>query len=118
MALPSSMAPTRWREWSTSSFATTIMAPQATVEYGNTLDKDSGEDNASFIFGAGDEKTQVAGVINFYHRNSIANRDRGFSAVPPFLSTNASPYNLQLSRDAVVAAIQAADGYAGGTNGC
>ena len=75
----------------------------ATVEYGNTLDKDSGEFNASVIFGAGDEKTLVTGVIDFYHRNSIANRDRGFSARPPFLSTNASPYNLQLSRDAVVA---------------
>ena len=80
---------------------------EAKVEYGNTLDKDSGEYAASLIFGAGDDKTQVAGVMNFYHRNSIANRDRGFSAVPPFLSTNASPYNLQLSRDAVVAAIQA-----------
>ena len=80
---------------------------EAKVEYGNTLDKDSGEYAASLIFGAGDDKTQVAGVTNFYHRNSIANRDRGFSAVPAFLSTNASPYNLQLSRDAVVAAIQA-----------
>jgi iron complex outermembrane recepter protein len=79
----------------------------ATVEYGNTLDKDSGEENASVIFGAGDEKTLVTGVMNFYHRNSIANRDRGFSAKPPALSTNASPYNLRLSRDAVVAAIQA-----------
>ena len=79
----------------------------ATVEYGNTLDKDSGEFNASVIFGAGDEKTLVTGVINFYQRNSIANRDRGFSARPPGLSTNASPYNLQLSRDAVVTAIQA-----------
>jgi iron complex outermembrane receptor protein len=79
----------------------------ATVGYGNTLDKDSGEFNASLIFGAGDEKTLVTGVMNFYDRNSIANRDRGFSARPPFLSRNASPYNLQLSRDAVVAAIQA-----------
>ncbi|MGI8955460.1 MAG: TonB-dependent receptor plug domain-containing protein [Chthoniobacterales bacterium] len=79
---------------------------EAALEYGNTLDKDSGEESASLLFGAGDEKTQVAGVINYYHRNAIANRDRGFSAVPPFLSTNASPYNLELSRDAVVAAIR------------
>ena len=78
----------------------------ATVEYGNTLDKDSGEFNASIIFGAGDEKTLVTGVINFYHRNSIANRDRGFSAKPPFLSTNASPYNLELSRPSVLAALK------------
>ena len=80
---------------------------EAKVEYGNTLDTDSGEYAASLIFGAGDDKTQVAGVMNFYHRNSIANRDRGFSAKPPFQSTNASPYNLQLSRDAVVASIRA-----------
>jgi len=79
---------------------------EATVEYGNTLDKDSGEESASLLFGAGDEDTQVTGVINYYHRNAIANRDRGFSAVPPALSTNASPYNLELSQNAVVDAIQ------------
>lgn len=55
---------------------------EAKVEYGNTLDKDSGEYSASLLFGAGDEKTQVTGVANFYHRNSFANRDRGFSAKP------------------------------------
>ena len=80
---------------------------EATVEYGNTLDKDSGESSASLLFGVGDDKTQVSGVLNYYRRNSIANRDRGFSVKPPFLSTNSSPYNLELSRDAVVAAIQA-----------
>src|SRR5689334_2679156 len=53
---------------------------EATVEYGNTLDKDSGLYSASLIFGVGDEKTNITGAANFYHRNSIANRDRGFSA--------------------------------------
>ena len=77
------------------------------MEYGNTLDKDSGEYSASLLFGVGDDKTQVTGVMNFYHRNSFANRDRGFSAKPPFLSNNASPYNLRLSRSAVIGAIQA-----------
>jgi iron complex outermembrane receptor protein len=77
---------------------------EATVEYGNTLDKDSGEYAASMIFGVGDGNTNVSGVMNFYHRNSIANRDRGFSAKPPFLSSNASPYNLQLSTAAVAEA--------------
>ena len=80
---------------------------EARVEYGNTLDKDSGEYSASLLFGVGDDKTQVTGVMNFYHRNSFANRDRGFSAKPPFLSNNASPYNLRLSRSAVIGAIQA-----------
>ena len=64
---------------------------EATLEYGNTLDKDSGEVGASLLFGAGDQNTQVTGVFNYYHRNSIAYRDRGYSAVPPFLSKNASP---------------------------
>ncbi len=72
---------------------------EASIEYGNTLDKDSGEYAGSIIFGAGAKDTNVTGIVNFYHRNSIANRDRGFSAVPPFLSSNASPYNLQLGSD-------------------
>jgi len=79
---------------------------EATVEYGNTLDKDSGEFAASAIFGVGNntQDTNITGVLNYYHRNSIANRDRGFSAVPPFLSSNASPYNLQLSSNVAGAA--------------
>src|SRR5436190_648689 len=46
----------------------------------------------------------ITGVLNYYHRNSIANRDRGFSLTPPFLSSNNSPYNLQLSSDVAGAA--------------
>jgi iron complex outermembrane receptor protein len=43
-------------------------------------------------------------VLNYYHRNSLFDRDRGFSnqAKPP--STSSSPFNLQLSREAVIAA--------------
>ncbi len=77
---------------------------EAAVGYGNTLDKDSGEFRAYVVFGVGDGNTQVTGEMNYYQRNSIFNRDRGFSAVPPFLSSNATPYNLQLSRDVVIAA--------------
>ncbi len=77
---------------------------EATVEYGNTLDKDAGLYSADLIFGIGDDKTQVTGTMNFYHHNSVFNHDRGFSARPPFLSSNASPENLQLSRDVVIAA--------------
>ncbi|HEV3147723.1 MAG TPA: TonB-dependent receptor plug domain-containing protein, partial [Chthoniobacterales bacterium] len=77
---------------------------EARVEYGNTLDKDSGEFDSSAIFGVGNADTNITGVLNYYHRNSIANRDRGFSAVPPFLSSNNSPYNLQLSSNVAVAA--------------
>jgi len=77
---------------------------EASIEYGNTTDKDSGEYRASLIFGVGDANTSITGVANFYHRNSIFNRDRGYSAVPPFLSSNATPPNLQLTYDTVVAA--------------
>ncbi len=77
---------------------------EATAQYGNTLDKDSGLYTASLVFGVGNDTTNITGAANFYHRNSIANRDRGFSAKPAFLSSNTSPYNLQLSSDVAAAA--------------
>ncbi len=77
---------------------------EATVQYGNTLDKDASQFIADVTFGIGDEKTQVTGVLDYYHQNSVFNRDRGFSAVPFFLSTNASPLNLQVSSDVAAAA--------------
>lgn len=77
---------------------------EATIEYGNTTEEDSSEFQSSLLFGVGDGKTNVSGTINYYHRNSIANRDRDYSAFPPFLSSNASPYNLQLSKLAVAEA--------------
>src|SRR5438552_3541825 len=77
---------------------------EARIQYGNTLDKDSGELDSSAIFGVGKGDTNITGVLNYYHRNSIFNHDRGFSLVPPFLSSNNSPYNLQLSSDVAAAA--------------
>ena len=78
---------------------------ESTLEYGNTLDKDSGEYAGSMLFGVGDGNTEVMGLLNFYHRNSIFNRDRGYSnntlSIP---STNSSPLNLELSPAAVLAA--------------
>src|SRR6266850_8066795 len=77
---------------------------EASVQYGNTTDKDSGEFITSAIFGVGNGTTNVTGVLNYYHRNSIFQHDRTYSAVPPFLSGNTSPYNLQLSSDVAGAA--------------
>jgi iron complex outermembrane recepter protein len=77
---------------------------EVNVQYGNTLDKDSGEFASSLVFGAGDGDTDITGVMNYYHRNSIFNHDRGYSNTTPIPSTNASPLNLQLSRAAVLAA--------------
>jgi iron complex outermembrane receptor protein len=77
---------------------------EASIEYGNSDNQDTDEFATSAIFGVGNDTTNITGVLNYYHRNPIANRDRDFSAVPPFLSSNASPYNLQLSSDVAGAA--------------
>ena len=77
---------------------------EAKFEYGNTTDRDSGTINTAVTFGTGDGTTNVTGTLNYYHRNSIFNHDRDYSAVPPFLSSNASPYNLQLTNAAVAQA--------------
>ncbi|HSP44455.1 MAG TPA: TonB-dependent receptor, partial [Chthoniobacterales bacterium] len=77
---------------------------EAKFEYGNTTDKDSGSINTALTFGVGDGNTNVSGTVNYYHRNSIFNHDRNYSAVPPFLSSNASPYNLQVTNAAVAEA--------------
>jgi iron complex outermembrane receptor protein len=77
---------------------------EASVQYGNTEHEDSGESIAQAIFGVGNDTTNITGVLNYYRRNSIFQRDRSYSAVPPFLSSNNSPYNLSLSSDVAAAA--------------
>ena len=77
---------------------------EASVEYGNTLDKDAGLFDANILFGIGDDKTQVVGTINYYHQNDMFSKDRGTSITPPFQSSNSSPENLQLSDAVVIAA--------------
>jgi iron complex outermembrane receptor protein len=77
---------------------------EASIEYGNTTDKDSAEYRASVIFGVGDDNTQITGAMNFYHRNSIFQHDRGYSSKPPFLSGNSTPENLQITFESAVAA--------------
>src|SRR5438309_11091784 len=77
---------------------------EAMVQYGNTEHEDSGEFIAQAIFGVGNDTTNITGVLNYYHRNSIFQRDRAYSAVPSFLSSNNSPYNLTLSSDVAAAA--------------
>jgi outer membrane receptor protein involved in Fe transport len=77
---------------------------QVTLDYGNTLDKDAGLYSGDVLFGTGDDKISINGDMFFYHHNSMFNRDRGNSSKPPFLSSNASPYNLQLNTAAIVEA--------------
>src|SRR5438876_4573164 len=77
---------------------------QVTGQFGNTLDKDAAEWFGDILFGVGDDKTSITGDMFFYHHDSMFAKDRGNTAVPPFLSSNTSPYNLQLTNAAVAAA--------------
>src|SRR6266446_3371515 len=80
---------------------------EAYTEYGNSTDTDSGETAASIVFGVGDNNTHLSGVVNYYRRNSIYTTDRDYdrkNGLPPIATANSEPYNLELSRAAVVAA--------------
>jgi outer membrane receptor protein involved in Fe transport len=70
---------------------------QVTTQYGDTLDKDAAEYFGDALFGVGDDKTSVVGDIFYYHHNSMFTKDRGNTNRPPFLSSNTSPYNLQVT---------------------
>ncbi|MEY2485113.1 MAG: iron complex outerrane recepter protein [Verrucomicrobiota bacterium] len=77
---------------------------QYDVYYGNTLDKDAAIYKGDVLFGAGDDKISVNGDIFYYHHNSTFNIDRGNSLSPPFLSSNSSPWNLNVSKAVAAAA--------------
>lgn len=81
-----------------------IDGTEASLQYGNTTHKDSSEVIASLISGAQTDKASAIVGFNYYKRNSIMNRDRSYSAIPPFLSTNSSPLNLQITPAAATAA--------------
>jgi iron complex outermembrane recepter protein len=75
---------------------------QVTIQYGDTLDKDAAEYRGDILFGTGDDKTSITGDIFYYRHHDMFNRDRGNSLKPPFLSSNAVPWNLQLQTEAVL----------------
>src|SRR5438552_16778422 len=77
---------------------------QVTIGYGDTLDKDAAEYYGDILFGVGDDKTSITGDIFYYKHHDMFNHDRGNSLTPFFLSSNSSPYNLQLSSDVAAAA--------------
>ena len=76
----------------------------ATITYGNTTNKDSGEFNASIITGAQTDKASAMVGFNYSKKNAIFNSDRKYSEIPPFLSSNSSPLNLQITRAVALAA--------------
>ena len=77
---------------------------QVSQYYGNTLDKDAGLYKADVLFGVGDDKMSITGDIFYYHHNYTFNGDRGNSLVPPFLSSNSSPWNFNVSKAVSAAA--------------
>src|SRR5881296_4030861 len=77
---------------------------QVTIQYGDTLDKDAAEYKGDILFGVGTDTTSITGDIFYYKHHDMFNRDRGNSIVPPFLSSNAVPWNLQLQTAAIIAA--------------
>ncbi len=74
------------------------------LNYGNTTNKDSTEFNAALITGVQTDKASAMVGFNYYKKNAIMNRDRKYSEIPPFLSSNASPLNLQITPAAAIAA--------------
>ena len=77
---------------------------QVSQYYGNTLDKDAGAYKADVLFGVGDDKISITGDIFYFHHNDTFNGDRGNSLVPPFKSSNSSPWNFNLSTAVAAAA--------------
>src|SRR5437764_6832928 len=77
---------------------------QVSQYYGNTLDKDAGAYKADVLFGVGDDKISITGDIFYFHHNDTFNGDRGNSLVPPFKSSNASPWNFSVSTAVAAAA--------------
>lgn len=76
----------------------------AQITYGNTTNKDSGEFNASLITGVQTDKASAMVGFNYSKKNAIFNSDRKYSEIPPFLSSNSSPLNLQITRAAALEA--------------
>ena len=77
---------------------------QMLLKYGNTTNKDSSEFTAALVSGAQSDKASAMVGFNYYKRNAIFNSDREYSKIPPFLSSNSSPLNLQITRAAAIAA--------------
>ncbi len=89
---------------------------QVMLKYGNTTNKDSSEFTAALITGAQTDKASAMVGFNYYKRNAIFNKDRSYSEIPPFLSSNSSPLNLQITRAAALAAGVPASSLPAGTS--
>ena len=77
---------------------------QVSTYYGNTIPNDAGLFKTDVLFGVGDDKMSITGDIFYYHHNSTFNGDFANSAIPPFLSSNTSPWNFNVSKAVAAAA--------------
>ncbi len=84
----------------------------ATVNYGNTTNRDSSDFSANIVYGVRSDTGSLTFGANYQQRQAIFNRDREYSAFAPFQSTNASPPNFQVTRGAVELALGLAPGSA------
>src|SRR5437870_2280960 len=82
---------------------------QVTIQYGDSATGNAtgnGSDDAEYrgdiLFGVGNDTTSITGDIFYYKHHSMFNHDRSNSINPPFLSSNAVPWNLQLRAEAVL----------------
>ena len=77
------------------------------IRYGNdTSSTDSSEYYSSLTFGLNDKKGNISGNIFYLRKNSIFQANRDFSAIPPFLSSNAIPMNMQITAEAARQALE------------
>jgi outer membrane receptor protein involved in Fe transport len=70
---------------------------EASFRYANTTNKDSHELVSSFVQGAMSDTGSITAGVDYYSRAAIFNKDRSYSAIPPYLSTNAIPINAQIT---------------------
>lgn len=77
-----------------------FVGAETRMQYGNTTNKDSSEFIVSGVVGSVTDRTKMVAGFNYYSRKAIFNKDRKYSEVPPFLSTNSSPLNITLSQAA------------------
>jgi len=79
---------------------------EMTVRYGNsTANDDAGELIVNGIYGVSTDTMNITVGLNYYKRNDMGHADREYSAVPPFLSSNSSPLNFQITRAAALEAL-------------
>lgn len=83
---------------------------EVSLGYGNTTTKDASELTASIMTGVSGEQGWLTAGFNFYKREAIFAADRAYSAIPPFLSSNSSPINIQITRAAANEALGQAAG--------